>query len=309
MVTILLAAYNGEKYIAEQIESILNQTYGNWKLIVQDDCSSDSTCEIVGKYVSRYPGRITLKRRTVPSGSAKDNFFSMLQYAGSEYTMTCDQDDVWLPDKIEITLDKMNKMEAEFGRSTPILVHTDLKVTDENLNVLSDSLVRYQKLDVNRVRLNNLLVQNVVTGCTMMINRALINKLKVAPANVIMHDWWIALAASAFGQIGYVDKPTVLYRQHEGNSVGAKDVNNILYRIGRVLNLNHIKQMLAATYDQAEAFLHSYEEQLSKESKETINAYLKIPNLNRIEKIKYISRYDFWKSGFFRRCGQIVIQP
>jgi len=309
MITILLAACNGEKHIAEQIESVLGQTYTNWKLIVQDDCSEDRTCEIVEKYVDKYPGRIELKKRGTPSGSAKDNFFSMLRYADSDYIMTCDQDDVWLPDKMEVTMDKMLEIEKEVGHDKPVLVHTDLKVTDENLNILSDSLIRFQKLDSRRDKLNNLLVQNIVTGCAMMANRALANKAKNVPEQAIMHDWWFALIASAFGHIGFVDKPTVLYRQHTGNAVGAKNVNSVFYKIKRVLSLNDARQSLAATYAQAESFLKIFEDQLGEREKEIIEAYLKTPSLNRIEKIKIISRYDFWKSGFSRRCGQIVIQP
>lgn len=309
MITILLAAYNGEKYIAEQVESILNQTYDNWKLIVQDDCSQDRTCEIVEMYTVKYPDRIILMKRSTPSGSAKNNFSSMLQYADSDYVMTCDQDDVWLPDKIEVTMAKMLEIERRVSHSKPVLVHTDLKVADEKLNIISESLIKFQKLDSRRDRLNNLLVQNVVTGCTVMANRALIEKVQPIPEQAIMHDWWFALVASAFGEIGFIDKPTVLYRQHSDNTVGAKNVHGIFYLARQILALQHARQMLAATYTQANSFLNAYEDLLGEREKEIIQAYLKISSSSKIEKLKLISMYDFWRIGFFRRCGQIVIQP
>ncbi|HOJ81375.1 MAG TPA: glycosyltransferase family 2 protein [Thermoclostridium sp.] len=309
MITILLAACNGEKHIADQIESVLNQTLRNWRLIVQDDCSEDRTCEIVEKYAAMHPDRIVLKKRRIPSGSAKDNYFSMLQYADSDYIMTCDQDDVWLPDKIEVTMHKMLEIEKRIGHDRPILVHTDLKVTDDNLNVLSESLIKYQKLDSSRDKLNNLLAQNIVTGCTMMVNRALADKAQNLPEQAIMHDWWFAMIASAFGQIGFVDKPTVLYRQHAGNAVGAKNVNSIFYKIKRMFTLKQAKMSLAATYAQAESFWNIYGDRLGENEKEIIQAYLQIPGANRMERIRIISRHDFWKTGFFRRCGQIVIRP
>lgn len=309
MITILLAACNGEKHIAEQIESVLSQTCGNWKLIVQDDCSEDRTCEIVEKYALKHTDRIILKKRNTPSGSARNNFVSMLKYAGSGYIMTCDQDDAWLPDKIEVTMDKMREIEEKAGHERPVLVHTDLKVADEKLNVLADSLIKFQKLDSRRDKLNNLLVQNMVTGCTMMANRALAEKVQNVPEQAIIHDWWFALVASAFGHIGYVDKPTVLYRQHAGNEIGAKDVNSISYKIKRMLAFKQARSLLAATYAQAESFLRAYEGQLEEKQKEIIKAYLSIPGANKAEKIKIISGYDFWKTGFFRRCGQIILQP
>jgi glycosyltransferase involved in cell wall biosynthesis len=309
MITILLAACNGEKYIAEQIESILDQTYGNWTLVVQDDCSEDKTCEIVEKYAGRYADRIILKKRNTPSGSAKNNFFSMLKYAGSGYIMTCDQDDAWLPDKIEVTIDKMREIEAEAGYERPILVHSDLKVTDEKLNVIADSLFKFQKIDSRRNKLNNLLVQNIVTGCTMMANRALAERVQSVPEQAIIHDWWFALVASAFGHIGYVDRPTVLYRQHAGNEIGAKDVNSMFYKIKRILAFRQAMSSLTATYAQAESFLRAYEDQLEEKQKKIIRAYLSIPGASMSEKVKIISGYDFWKTGFFRRCGQIILQP
>ncbi|MGE5614827.1 MAG: glycosyltransferase family 2 protein [Bacillota bacterium] len=309
MITILLAACNGEKYIAEQIESILRQTYGNWILVVQDDCSQDKTCEIVEKYAAKHADRIILKKRTTPSGSAKNNFLSMLKYVGTEYVMTCDQDDSWLPEKIEVTIDKMREIEAIAGHNSPILVHTDLKVTDEKLNVLADSLIKFQKLDSSRDKLNNLLVQNIVTGCTMMANRALAEKVQNIPEEAIMHDWWFALVASAFGHIGYVDRPTVLYRQHAANEIGAKNASSLFYKINRMLAIKQARSSLAATYAQAESFLRVYENELGEKEKSIIGAYLSISGASRAEKIKIISGYDFWKTGFFRRCGQIILQP
>lgn len=306
MVTILMAVLNGEKYIAQQIESILQQTETEWKLIIQDDCSKDRTAEIVEKYANKFEGKIIFIERKTPSGSAKDNFFSMLQYAGADYTMTCDQDDVWLPDKIEVTLKKMKAIEGKVGSDKPILVHTDLKVVDNNLNVLADSLFAFQKLDSTKDKLNNLLVQNIVTGCTMMVNRALTDKIQSVPNQAIMHDWWFALIASAFGYIGFVDKPTVLYRQHSGNEVGAKDVGSLYYKLKRLFAVEQTKSALDATYKQAEGFMDTYNDQLTEQYLKILAAYVSIPNVNKFKKLKIISKYDFRKSGLFRRCGQIL---
>ena len=307
VVTILMAAYNGEKYISEQIESILNQTYGSWKLVIQDDCSTDKTCEIAGQYVRRYYGRISLIRRKTPSGSAKDNFFSMLRYADTEYIMTCDQDDVWLPYKIEVTLQKMRELEEKAGSGRPLLVHTDLRVADSGLDLLADSFMAYQKLDGRRNGLNNLLIQNIVTGCSLMINRSLADMVSEIPEKAIMHDWWFALIASAFGSIGFVDKSTVLYRQHPGNEVGAKNTGSAIYKLRRLLQAEQLQSALNATYAQAGQFMDMYREGLSEGQVKMITAYLSIPGLNKIDRVKTIRRYKFWKTGLFRRFGQILL--
>ncbi|KLU64368.1 putative glycosyltransferase EpsE [Desulfosporosinus acididurans] len=306
MVTILMAAYNGERYISEQIESILQQTYTDWKLIIQDDCSTDKTVSILLKYQQKYPQKIKLIERKEPSGSAKHNFFSMFKYANSDYVMTCDQDDIWLPDKIQITQKEMHRLEAVHGIKKAILVHTDLKVVDSDLNEIEESLFKRQKLDNRKDKVHNLLVQNIVTGCTMLVNRALLNKVNDLPKDVIMHDWWLAIIASAFGAIGFVNQSTVLYRQHGSNEVGSKNIRSVWYNLGRFLDPISSKQSLRSTYRQAQSFLEMYGEMLTPECMELVREYSSIPLYGKVRRIETIFRYGFWKASFIRRCGQIL---
>lgn len=306
MITILMAAHNGEKYISEQIESILKQTETSWKLVIQDDCSKDKTAEIAQKYEREYPGKIVFTGLKSPSGSAKKNFSSMLKFADTEYMMTCDHDDIWLPDKVEITLKKMHELEEKFGYDKPLLVHTDLKLVDEKLDVIYDSMFTRQKLDSRRDKFNNILVQNIVTGCTMMVNRALLAMVYEVPEQAIMHDWWFALIATAFGRISFVREPTILYRQHGNNEVGAKNAGSLRYNFNRMLNKEQSRSVLKDTYSQAKSFLETYKDRLTATQVEIAKAYISIPEYNKVKKLKTISEYDFWKTGFFRICGQIL---
>jgi glycosyltransferase involved in cell wall biosynthesis len=311
MIKILMAVYNGEKYLSAQIESILSQTVKDWKLIIQDDCSTDETFNIAKEFANKHPDRISAIQRKTQSGSAKDNFFSMVKYADTEYTMLCDQDDIWLPDKIEITLRKMQELEEKTGFSEPILVHTDLKVVDSQMNVIDKSLFEYQKLDKCKDKLNNLLIQNIVTGCTVMVNHILITKANKVPVKAIMHDWWLALIAVAFGHLGFVDKPTVLYRQHRSNEVGAKDVASLSYIVKKTMSVvyspKNARSLLSSTYAQAECFISTFREDLSEVNLQILSAYISIPHNSKIRRLKIVSKYDFWKTGIARRVGQVML--
>lgn len=306
MIDILLASYNGEKYIAEQIDSILNQTYKDWFLYIKDDCSTDNTLSIIRNYESRYKDNIKVITSDIKSGSAKDNFFSMLKCSENEYIMTCDQDDVWLPNKIEITLYKMLEAEKE-NKDIPILVHTDLKVVDEKLKKITDSLIKMQNIDFRRDKLNNLLVQNIVTGCTVMVNRKLLDYIKIVPLQAIMHDWWLALLASAIGKIYFIDIPTVLYRQHSNNDVGAKNVKSIDYILRKLRNLNGIKDAINDTYIQAAELLNAIGDEVDSRNNELIKQYSLFLKINKYQRIKRLIKYQYWKNGIIRVVGQMFI--
>ncbi len=305
MITILLAAYNGERYLAEQIESILLQTETRWKLVIQDDCSTDGTFVIAQNYASIYPDKIRVVQRGTPSGSAKNNFSSMLEYVDTEYWMTCDQDDVWLSNKIEITFFEMQNLERQ-NKGIPLLVHTDLTIVNENKNILAKSFFTYQKLDFTHDAFAYLLVQNIVTGCTAMMNRTLLKQMKAVPMDALMHDWWFALVAAAFGRIGFVNEPTILYRQHNDNSVGAKNANSIFYLLKRVTQIQEVKKTFTSTYLQAKCFIDSYQNELPDYALRICKKYIELPYLSKIQKIKRLGQYGFWKSSFVRQLGQLL---
>lgn len=307
MIDILMATYNGEKFIKEQMDSIISQSYSDWRLIISDDCSKDGTVSIVKKYQKQYPDKILLFGNDVPSGSAQNNFFNAIKYATSDYVMFSDQDDVWLPDKIENTFNKMIEMEKEYGKNTPVLIHTDLKVVDRNLKTINDSLFKMMNMDSNRCAFNNLLVQNIVIGCTVMGNRALFNYLKKVPKNAVMHDMWIALIASAFGVIGFVDKSTILYRQHGNNSVGAKDTKSLNYVLNKISDIPKVRNSLAKQYKQAEEFREIYKDMLSTLQLDILGSYSSFGEKNCIEKYRELKKYKLHKKNKLHVLGQVFV--
>jgi glycosyltransferase involved in cell wall biosynthesis len=299
-----MATYNGEKYLSKQIKSILKQSHKEWQLIIRDDSSGDTSLGIIKDYVQHYPEKIRLITDEDGNIGVSQSFLRLLGHVDTDYVMFCDQDDVWLPDKIKITLEKMKECEEECGKNTPVLTHTNLKVVDENLNVISDSFWKFQRLDPQKgKRLNRLLVQNTVTGCTVMINNALKDKIKLLPEQTLMYDWWISLIAAAFGKISYVPTATILYRQHDNNDVGAKEWNLSyimdMARSGR----SNLKAFLQKTQLQAKAFLDIFKDELTEKHTDILNAYSILGQQNFLIKRLTLIKYRFFKIGLLRNIG------
>jgi glycosyltransferase involved in cell wall biosynthesis len=292
--------------VAKQLDSLLGQTRNDFIIRIRDDCSTDSTWEIIRSYESRYPGRISAVKADRNSGGAKHNFISMMADTKDDYVMLCDQDDVWLPDKVEKTIAKIKAMEAEWGKETPLLVHTDLMVVNRNLGVISPSFRVVMNVGHDRTELRHLVIQNTITGCTAGYNRALAEFIMVEPAFMVMHDWWLGLVAAAFGRIGYLDEQTILYRQHGGNEIGAKDMRTIAYKLYRLTHGEEVCKALTQTYKQAESFLQIYSEKLEPNQIELLRIYCKVPKMNKWRRIIAIYKLGTLKYGISRKIGQLL---
>lgn len=300
-IAILMATYNGEKYICQQIDSILSQTCKDWELYIHDDGSTDNTIAVVESYVEKYPDKIHLIDGK-STGGAKYNFFYMFGQVEAPYYMTCDQDDVWLDKKIELTYDKMLAIEDK--ADVPCLVYTELRVVDSELNTIADTMSEYQSLDCHKRTINQFILQNSVTGCTMMINRALRDKmLRITDIdNTIMHDWWAALVAAQFGKTAFIDEATILYRQHGDNSLGALGINKLSYIVRRVWQKNQIQESLRLGRLQAREFAKTYN--LPADSLAV--RYAALEGKSRRVRQRFYKENDMYKTGIMRRLGQAV---
>jgi glycosyltransferase involved in cell wall biosynthesis len=234
-IAILMATYNGEKYLGEQIDSILAQTYHDWHLYIHDDGSKDGTLSIIQEYVLNHPDKITLLDYPSQGGACK-NFLSLLERVEAPYYMFCDQDDVWLPEKIEKKYAKIRELEKE-NHHTPIVVYSDLIVTDSNLNTISPSLWNIAGIYPEFVKsFDEMAANTLMSGCAMLFNHDA--KITVPPIkeNITMHDAWIACCVAKQNGILYpIKQPTIFYRQHSANALGAQDVRNptLIKRIRR----------------------------------------------------------------------------
>lgn len=236
-IDILLSTYDGELYLEELLQSIEGQSYPDWKLIIRDDGSTDKTPEILKLSGEEKKDKITIVSDREKHLGPKKSYETLLEHSTADYIMFCDQDDVWMKDKIQLTLEKMKAVE-EHNPELPVMVFTDLSVTDKDLNILHPSLWKYTR--VNPENINNiyrLLVNNPVVGCTVMINKAVKPLVLPIPEKAVMHDWWIALNVASKGKVGFVSEPTIRYRIHGRNNLGVSKAN-VKYYIKRILQFS-----------------------------------------------------------------------
>lgn len=307
-IAILLATHNGAAYLDEQLNSIFAQTVTNTKLYVSDDDSKDQTIEILERYQAKYPDRMTIIKGFPRFGSAKKNFWNLLNYCDADYFFFCDQDDVWNTDKIEITYQKLREMESKYTPQTPILVFSDLIVVNEKLQKLSSSFLRYSRLSGKNCDFRQLLTQNVVTGCAMAINRALksiATETKDA-SHMMMHDWWLALVASGFGKIGFIDRSTLLYRQHAMNAVGAKNVSSIQYIWRKIRNHQDMRKAMQDASIQSGEFLCVYGDRLKEDQRELLNYHSNLYKYGKIKRLMIMCKYRLWKYGLLKKVAQVI---
>lgn len=303
MINILMTTYNGEKYVKEQINSILEQSYTDWKLYIFDDISKDSTFKILTEFSTQYPEKIIVAQNSISTGNARDNFLSSLnKIAESEYTMFCDQDDVWMKDKVKKSIEAINNAEKIYG-DLPILVHTDLEVVNEKMELINPSFLKLSKLDGHESSLSSLLVTNNVTGCTILMNQNCTSLLKSLTSenhkNIIMHDHFSAIIASALGKIVFLDEPTIRYRQHGNNQVGAKNVG-LGYYLKKINKIEESQIELRKSSKQALVFLTEYEDLLSDEVVHLLKSYESLYKMNRYTRNKIIKQHNFYSQGLLR---------
>lgn len=324
MITVLLCTYNGAAYVRAQLQSILDQTVQDLHVVVSDDGSTDETLEIVEAMAAAHPGRITILRQDPPTGSAQRHFLKLLveqAYDVADYIMLSDQDDVWLPDKVEKTLARMQADEAACRAAgeahASILVHCDSRIVDRALREIAPSFVAYQKMTPSRCQLQQLLVQNNVVGGAIMMNRALAERITEIPAHCVMHDQWIALVASAFGHIDFVPESLYLYRQHGDNVLGAGKGSRIMEILGRFgigrkdgktkAEMDaHSQSVYREMFLQAECFRSCFDAELSARQKQLLDEFTAIPKRNRLGKICTILRYGFTYNLFHRTVGECL---
>jgi rhamnosyltransferase len=267
-VDVLLPTYNGEEYIEEQIKSLLNQTYRNIKILIRDDGSVDQTKNIIQK-LAKGDERIIINTEITENLGLVANINFLLGVSDADYIMYCDQDDVWIEYKIEVLLDEMLRRESELDKNTPILIHSDCYVTDENLNI--KGLFKGNK--PMQYGLQNSLFKFYVQGASSLINKSLKKEIYPFIKNVYLHDRYTHLVAEIIGGRFYVNLPLMYYRQHSANLVGSSSLmekvkNSLLpenFIFFQIKDRMLIESLFREKYPENE-ILNSYLKMTSKET-------------------------------------------
>lgn len=288
---ILMSTYNGERFIAEQIQSIQAQTVTNWQLLIRDDGSTDRTPELIADFAAQDDRIHFINADERENLGVIKNFFTLVKHAPADVYFFSDQDDIWLPDKLALTLAAAKAYDA----SQPLMVYTDLKVVDQALKVQHESMIRTQSHHAN-TQLVQELTENTVTGGTAMINHALA-ELWQQTDDLIMHDWYLALLAAAMGQLVYVDQPTELYRQHDNNVLGARTWSKRMKNWLRPQALVHKYWYLITASQRQACFLLALP--LSEDKRALVTAYVDLLAQPFFKRWQLLHHYHLRKNRTF----------
>jgi len=301
---ILLATYNSSRFLRAQMDSLLAQDRQDFEILVRDGGSNDNTMEILEDYRRKHPERIKILGRD--TASAVENFSVLLNASTAPLVMFSDHDDVWKPNKVRLTIERYREAESAWGSDTPIMVFTDSEVVDSELNAISPSMIRFQNLNTKAMTLNRLIVQNVPSGNTMLLNRALVDLAKPIPASAVMHDHWLTLVAATMGKIVFLDEPTIYYRQHSNNIYGASNYSlpTFLHRLKQ--GRKKIRDRFQQNIDQAVEFESRYAGRLNGNEQEMLDALKTFQALGPWGRRRILWKYGIWKSGFWRNIGTFL---
>lgn len=291
-VQVLLSSYNGERYISEQIESIMKQNYSEINVLIRDDGSTDETIEKIQQLQNKYIGKIELIQGT--NIGVVGSFFELLFMSDpyADYYCFCDQDDVWFDHKVETAV---SRLDNDVHSGEPAMVFTSTQLTDGELN----SRGLWPKSPRKEPSFYNALIQNIAVGATITFNKKTRNLFlkneQPDRSKVLMHDWWFYLLVSAFGKVIYEDRVSMMYRQHGNNVVGGS--NSLIKKLSNKFNSfrKHFgKHML---YHQALEFERVYGNNLSLEKKEELVLFLE-QRIRIIDRIKFLSRTKLYRQSY-----------
>jgi glycosyltransferase involved in cell wall biosynthesis len=286
-VQILLSTYNGEKFVEQQLDSLLKQDYGNFNILIRDDGSRDRTVSIVETYCRQNPNIKLIK------GANKgviSSFFDLALNASdtADFFAFCDQDDYWKSSKISRAISLLEKEDSNI----PLLYFSRLEIVDDKLELLKHSQIPPQG-----VGLKNAVIQNVATGCTIVFNKAMLQLFKSHVPNgdkVMMHDAWFYLLGAAFGKLVYDSESHILYRQHSSNTLGMAD-NKFKSAMIRYKNFKKEGKEKPFT-KQIEEFYRLFREDLTLDQKKLIEDFL-LKRKSSISRFSYIINTPLYRQN------------
>ena len=281
---ILLATYNSERFLETQLNSLFQQTFQDWHLLIRDGGSTDKTLQLVEKFREKYPDQITLLPSQGRSGFL-DNFSNLLEASNADYILFCDHDDFWLPEKVEKTVKKLQEMDQMFSPNALNMVHCDSMLTNGELEMISPSMHQSWHLGSTPEK-SGYPVDIPVLGCTMGFNRALRNAALPIPSSAGSHDTWIARIAWYCGHTAFLDEPLMKYRIHGSNAscTSANRYPQVLFRwLGKFAEIK--KRAHEHLEVPSKVFYERFADKISPEHG---------------KQLKYFAEWS--RTGFLKRC-------
>lgn len=308
-VEVLLATYNGQQFVREQIDSLLGQDYANLTVLARDDGSTDGTQDVLKEYALRFPDRFRVLELAPTNGGILNNFLSLMKASTGDYVCFSDQDDVWFPNKVSRTKQMMDEMERKWEPHLPLLVFTDLRVVDQNLETVHRSFWGYMGIDPEWVNnLERLLPHPTVTGCTTLINRPMVELASRMPLEAALHDRWIGFLASGMGKAAFLREQTVLYRLHGSNAVGIGKEGRLTSRpkgFRRIrFSVDSYIERWQSCQKEAAAFLGAYEPELPLKQRKVFTAFRRCDiSDSRIARIMTFLGHRFYFRGYLSKIA------
>jgi glycosyltransferase involved in cell wall biosynthesis len=307
MVEILMATYNGEEYICSQLDSLLAQSFETWRVLIRDDGSTDRTPHLCRQYAMRHPSRFHIIEDALGNLGVNKNYETLLKSSTGDYVMFCDQDDIWLPDKITETYAKMRETETEVGVEIPILVYTDLNVVNRKLELISDSFFTYTHRKPTQEKcVAAMCMANCTIGCTMMMNEKFRSLFSGFPDTILMWDWWLSMMAVTMGRLVFLSKVTMLFRRHGRNESTVSKFGVRSYFKKRN-SFKKSRERLFAIFRSHEVFYKTFNTLLSPAQCRFFEQMASIPSRNWVMRRYLLLKLRLFKTGFIKNAGMLLV--
>jgi rhamnosyltransferase len=299
MVNIILATYNGEKYIEQQLLSLMAQTYTKWKCIIHDDGSKDKTVKIIKKY-QKLDSRFVLIEDKISNKNAGKNFLHTLKFAKADYFCFCDQDDIWLDNKLQKLVNAIEKKD----NSIPQVVFCNAYCWNCSDDSISGNATLAFPTDVESLLFLNCGIQ----GASAIFNKKMKDSILVPLEHCSMHDWYLTMVGCTFGQVDYIHENLMLYRQHSAQVTGLTDSSMVVKYQQALKRKNPIVKKNCL--DSLKSFYSVWESSLNELDKKNILQFIQLENENFFSRLIVLLKGN-WRiyNSKFKLIVKLFLRP
>lgn len=307
-VDIVLPCYNAAAWVDTFVNGLLRLDMPSWRLIARDDGSSDNTLAILQRWQTDLGDRMLLVDSSAAAAPRNlgviGSYNAVLAATSARWILTADPDDVWLPNHVSVVLEALSREAAD----TPVAVVTDAVVVNEDLSFVAPSFWRWShNLPRAHATVRRMAMESPALGSTMAVNRALLDVALPIASNAAYQDWWLALAASAFGVLVTIPEATILYRRHEQSITKNPFAFSLTRAVRRVSQARtRVDFLIRQAGKQAAAFVERYESRLSSRDVAALRALAALPEMNPFARRAAVVRHGLWFTWWMKNLGLLA---